>query len=73
MAQHPDHQAANQKLENVLPVRPDLETDAGGRASASTEEHRAESPGSVRCFIITVSDTRTSDTDEGGALIRELL
>jgi molybdopterin adenylyltransferase len=73
MAQHPDHQAANQKLENVLPVRPDLETDASGRRSASTEEHRAEAPGSVRCFIVTVSDTRTEDTDGGGALIREML
>jgi molybdopterin adenylyltransferase len=73
MAQHPDHQAANQKLENVLPVRPDLETGATGHRSASTEEHRAEAPGCVRCFIVTVSDTRTEDTDKGGALIRELL
>jgi molybdenum cofactor biosynthesis protein B len=73
MAQHPDHQAANQKLENVLPVRPDLETDASGRRSTSTEAHRAEAPGSVRCFIITVSDTRSQDTDGGGTLIREML
>ena len=70
MAQHPDHQAANQKLDNALPVRPDLES---GHASASTEEHRAEAPDSVRCFVLTVSDTRREEDDRGGALIRELL
>ena len=71
MAQHPDHQAANQKLDNTLPVRPGLEET--GHASASTEEHRAQAPDSVRCFVLTVSDTRREDTDRGGALIREIL
>ena len=42
-------------------------------SSASTAEHRAEAPNSVRCFVITVSDTRTLETDKGGALIEELL
>lgn len=41
--------------------------------SVSTQEHRAESPESVRCFVLTVSDTRTLETDKGGALIQELL
>jgi molybdenum cofactor biosynthesis protein B len=41
--------------------------------SASTEEHRAQAPIAVRCFVLTVSDTRTPQTDEGGALIEELL
>src|SRR5262249_20074299 len=30
-------------------------------------------PASVRCFVLTVSDTRTEATDTGGAAIRELL
>lgn len=39
----------------------------------SVDQHRSEAPASVSCYIITVSDTRTPDTDKGGALIRELL
>jgi molybdopterin adenylyltransferase len=40
----------------------------------SAEEHKqkAPSPGDVRVAIITVSDTRTEETDVGGRLIREL-
>jgi len=66
MSQHPDHQAANQKLDNVLP-------GAEGQRSASTQEHRAEAPDVVTCFVLTVSDTRTLEDDKGGALIQELL
>ena len=36
-------------------------------------EHKATAPKTVRCFILTVSDTRTEDTDTGGRAIRELL
>lgn len=39
----------------------------------SVEQHRQESPSSVRCMIITVSDTRTPETDKSGLLMRELL
>lgn len=42
-------------------------------ASSSTEQHRREAPKSVACRIITVSDTRTPETDASGRLIRELL
>jgi molybdenum cofactor biosynthesis protein B len=42
-------------------------------ASPSTAEHRAQAPASIRCFVLTVSDTRTLETDKGGALIEELL
>ncbi len=35
--------------------------------------HRAEAPASVRCFILTVSDTRTATTDKSGDAIAELL
>ena len=37
------------------------------------EIHRGEAPFSVRCMIITVSDTRTPETDKSGALLKELL
>jgi molybdenum cofactor biosynthesis protein B len=39
----------------------------------STEQHRREAPASVACAIITVSDTRTPETDKSGQLIRQLL
>lgn len=36
-------------------------------------EHRAASPQSVRCVVVTVSDTRTLETDSGGAAVVERL
>ena len=41
--------------------------------SQSVEEHRAEGPPVVRCVVITVSDTRTLETDLGGRAIVERL
>ena len=35
--------------------------------------HRAEAPVSVACAVLTVSDTRTLETDSGGALATSLL
>jgi molybdenum cofactor biosynthesis protein B len=35
--------------------------------------HKAHAPRSVRVFVLTVSDTRTEATDEGGRLCRELV
>ncbi|AIQ69272.1 MogA/MoaB family molybdenum cofactor biosynthesis protein [Paenibacillus graminis] len=40
---------------------------------SSVDEHRHEAPQSVACYVITVSDTRTPETDTGGALIRTML
>jgi len=40
---------------------------------ASDAEHKAAAPGSVRCFVVTVSDTRTEDTDRSGRAIVDLL
>jgi len=37
------------------------------------DEHRARSPKSVGCVVITVSDTRTAETDTGGQTIIDLL
>lgn len=39
----------------------------------SVLEHKKEAPKQVRCKIITVSDTRTHETDKSGSLIRGLL
>lgn len=36
-------------------------------------EHKKEAPKSVRCKVITVSDTRTKDTDKSGSLMIEYL
>jgi molybdopterin adenylyltransferase len=41
--------------------------------SQSTTEHRAQSPQSLTCAVVTVSDTRTPETDTGGRLVAELL
>jgi molybdenum cofactor biosynthesis protein B len=41
--------------------------------SQSTTQHRCDSPKSVRCAVVTVSDTRTLETDRGGLLVAELL
>ena len=39
----------------------------------SQTEHKARAPVSVRCFVLTVSDTRTVETDASGRAIVELL
>ncbi len=39
----------------------------------SAGEHKAGAPRSVSCFVLTVSDTRTAETDTSGRAIRELL
>jgi molybdenum cofactor biosynthesis protein B len=41
--------------------------------ASTPDEHRASAPATVSCFVLTVSDTRTPETDTGGAVIRELL
>lgn len=41
--------------------------------SDSVTEHKAAAPISISCAVITVSDTRTVETDRGGALVCELL
>lgn len=40
---------------------------------SSVEEHRKEAPSSVQCMIITVSDTRTFETDKSGQLMKQML
>jgi molybdenum cofactor biosynthesis protein B len=39
----------------------------------SVADHKREAPASVRCYVVTVSDTRTEETDKSGRAIIELL
>ena len=39
----------------------------------SVATHRKNAPASVRCFVLTVSDTRTVETDASGAAIAQAL
>ena len=36
-------------------------------------EHKADGPAAVSCFVLTISDTRSAETDTSGRAIRELL
>jgi molybdopterin adenylyltransferase len=42
-------------------------------ATPSHQVHRQQAQASIACGVITVSDTRTEDTDKSGQLIKELL
>src|SRR5436309_15809083 len=39
----------------------------------SETAHKAAAPHSIGCFILTISDTRTEDTDTSGRAIAQLL
>ena len=41
--------------------------------SQSVTEHRESAPKSVDCVVVTVSDTRTVETDKSGQIMRERL
>jgi molybdenum cofactor biosynthesis protein B len=42
------------------------------RVSVAEHKRHAPTPGAIRIAVITVSDTRTPETDEGGRLVAEL-
>ena len=42
-------------------------------SAASPAEHKSHAPASVACYVLTVSDSRTPETDTGGLAIRQLL
>lgn len=44
-----------------------------GFAPLGTEAHRASAPDSVGCAILTVSDSRTTESDTSGGLMRDML
>ncbi len=41
--------------------------------SEAARQHKSFAPKSVTCYVLTVSDTRTPETDTSGRAIRELL
>ncbi|MEX2425432.1 MAG: MogA/MoaB family molybdenum cofactor biosynthesis protein [Thermomicrobiaceae bacterium] len=41
--------------------------------SASTQEHREQAPEHINCAVVTVSDTRTEETDKSGKIIIQRL
>jgi molybdenum cofactor biosynthesis protein B len=43
------------------------------QVSRSVEEHRQSAPESIRCAVLTLSDTRTEAEDKSGAFIRQAL
>ena len=47
--------------------------NSGYDSVVSVAEHKAQAPREVRCYVVTISDTRTEDTDTGGRAIIELL
>lgn len=42
-------------------------------ARSPVAEHKAHAPRAVRCFVCTISDSKTPETDTSGELLRELL
>jgi len=43
------------------------------RPDSTPLEHKAAAPRSIGCWVLTVSDTKTPETDTSGELIRKLL
>ena len=41
--------------------------------STTPDEHKADAPEQIRCAVVTVSDTRTLETDTGGKLVVDSL
>jgi molybdenum cofactor biosynthesis protein B len=48
-------------------------TTGGILCAMSLVEHRRDAPASVRCFVLTISDTRGADTDPSGDAIAQAL
>lgn len=40
---------------------------------STPDEHKASAPKSIGCFVLTISDTKTPETDTSGTVIRDLL
>lgn len=54
-------------------ITPASGESGGGGESASVARHRAQAPQQVDCAVITVSDTRSLETDAGGDLLVRLI
>jgi molybdenum cofactor biosynthesis protein B len=65
----PAARLATLMLEMLLPLTASLGFALLYPMSESTQQHRQAAPQSIRCAVVTVSDTRTLDTDRGGELL----
>ena len=63
-----EHRPRDPNTMNAMPSKAE-----GGANPGSSVEHKASAPRSVRCYVLTVSDTRTEATDRSGRAIAELL
>ena len=50
-----------------------MSEESGHKPSHHKHHHRTAAPESVPALIVTVSDTRTLETDTGGALVEDML
>ena len=41
--------------------------------TTTPDEHKANAPRAIGCWVLTISDSKTPETDTSGTLIRELL
>ena len=48
-------------------------TSASRNPAATPIEHKATAPRTVGCWVLTISDSKTPETDTSGTVIRELL
>ena len=55
------------------PARSAARSDATPGHAVSHVEHHQQAPVAIGCYVLTVSDTRTPETDTGGQAIRDLL
>ncbi len=62
----PNSYESGYRLAEVLPRKKD---GTNVPMSQSAQEHLAAAPQSIRCAVITVSDTRTLETDSGGQTV----
>ncbi len=59
--------------EDVQPIGPFPPFIYPRRLNVSHQEHRQQAPEQVRCAVVTVSDTRTPETDSSGKYMQEAL
>lgn len=65
--------SAEQASDTPAVTEPTSAAHDNDRMSEAPAEHKSLAPRSIACYVLTVSDTRTPETDTSGRTIRELL
>jgi molybdenum cofactor biosynthesis protein B len=70
-----DIRDCRRRSSSYAPRSPALRLSPDGRYTlrVSLVEHRRDAPASVRCFVLTISDTRSADNDPSGDAIAQAL